>query len=401
MHADLVRQFRRLVEAYRSVALTTRGTPSPHEANVTNRYQRPRNKCFKVRNPLRATPVASARFGCINGTMTQGNSQRDSTDPEERGQDVLGQDDTNLADTTRAEQLSAVTGPGPAVRAHAEVQRLLAEPLRPGLYLVATPIGNLADMTLRALTVLARADVIFCEDTRHSRTLTAHFGITTHLVPYHEHNGARERPKILAQLASQRRVALISDAGTPLISDPGYKLVREAVEAGHHVESLPGPSAVLAALTSSGLPTDAFCFGGFLPVKSAARRTRALELQTVPSTLIFYEAPSRIAESLADLASVLGPRPAAVARELTKRFETIDRGPLDSLAAALRNTEPRGEYVILVGPPTATHVTDVTIEERLSSFLATMSLRDAVKAVADELGQPKTRIYDIGLKLKG
>lgn len=296
-------------------------------------------------------------------------------------------------------QTSAATDP--AARAQAELARLLAEPLPPGLYLVATPIGNLADITLRALAVLSRADVIFCEDTRHSRTLTAHFGITTHLAAYHEHNGARERPKILGQLAAQRRVALISDAGTPLISDPGYKLVRDVLDAGHLVESLPGASAALVALTASGLPTDAFFFAGFLPVKSTARRTRANDLRAVPSTLIFFEAPSRITDSLADLAGVLGPRPAAIARELTKRFETIQRGPLDVLAASARDLEPRGEYVILVGPPVASDVTDAEIQHGLTAALATMSLRDAAKYVSGELGAPKSRVYDIGLKLQG
>ena len=288
----------------------------------------------------------------------------------------------------------------PASRAQHEVTRLLSQPLAPGLYLVATPIGNLADITLRALAVLSRANVIFCEDTRHSRTLTAHYGITTHLTPYHEHNATRERPKILAQLAAGRSVALISDAGTPLISDPGYKLVREAVEAGHHVESLPGPSAALVALTTSGLPTDAFFFAGFLPVKSTGRQTRARELQAVPSTLIFFEAPSRIAESLADLAAVFGPRPAAVARELTKRFETIERGPLDALAIAATKLEPRGEYVILIGPPVAGATTDETIQAHLKTLLDTMTLRDAVRAATDAFGVPKSRVYDLAIKLR-
>lgn len=288
----------------------------------------------------------------------------------------------------------------PAARAQAEVARLLAEPLPPGLYLVATPIGNLADITLRALSVLARADIIYCEDTRHSLTLTAHFGITTHLAPYHEHNGARERPKIMDSLADGRRVALISDAGTPLISDPGYKLVREAVAAGHKVESLPGPSAALVALTVSGLPTDAFFFAGFLPTKTAARRARIMELQQVPSTLIFFEAPSRVADTIGDLAQVLGARPAALARELTKRFETIERGSLDALAAAGSAREPRGEYVILVSPPVAREITDELIEEQLAEALETQTLRDASKVIAADLGVPKSRVYDLGLKLR-
>lgn len=288
-----------------------------------------------------------------------------------------------------------------AARAQAEIARLVAEPLAGGLYLVATPIGNLGDITLRALSVLARADVIYCEDTRHSLTLTAHYSITTHLKPYHEHNGARERPKILEALGQGRRIALISDAGTPLISDPGYKLVREAVAAGHRVESLPGPSAALTALTVSGLPTDAFHFAGFLPVRSTARRNRIRELAAIPATLILFEAPGRIAEALADLAHVLGERPAAVARELTKRFETIERGTLGELAARFEQAgEAKGEIAILVGPPGEQEVGDEVIAAALATALTTMSLRDGARAVADTLGVPKSRVYEIGLKQK-
>jgi 16S rRNA (cytidine1402-2'-O)-methyltransferase len=283
-------------------------------------------------------------------------------------------------------------------RVSVDLARLMAEPLEAGLYLVATPIGNLADISLRALTVLARADVIYCEDTRHSLTLTGHFGITTHLTPYHEHNGERERPKILSQLADGRRIALISDAGTPLISDPGYKLVREVVDAGHRVWSLPGASAPLTALTVSGLPTDAFFFAGFLPARSTARKTRAKELASVPATLIFFEAPSRMAEALADLAAVYGPRPAAVARELTKRFETVSRGTLTTLAAAFCAEDARGEYVIMVGPPLIVAVTDAMIADRLVTALETMSLRDASRAIAEDLSIPKSRVYDLAIK---
>jgi 16S rRNA (cytidine1402-2'-O)-methyltransferase len=287
---------------------------------------------------------------------------------------------------------------GIATRAADEMQRHLAAPLAPGLYLVATPIGNLGDITLRAVSVLARADVVLCEDTRHSRTLLAHFAIPTPARAYHEHNAARERPRVLAELEAGRRVALISDAGTPLISDPGWKLVRAALEAGHRVEALPGASAALAALTVAGLPTDAFFFAGFLPPKAAARRTRIAELQRVPATLVFFEAPSRVAETLADLAAVLGDRPAALARELTKLHEEVRRAPLDALAAAVQGESIKGEVVIIVGPPQQAQITDADIAARLEGARKDMSLRDAAKAVAEALGVPKSRVYELGLR---
>ena len=238
---------------------------------------------------------------------------------------------------------------------------LLVESLPAGLYLVATPIGNLADITLRALAVLARADIVYCEDTRHSRVLLAHYSISRPTRPYHEHNAERERPRVLAELAAGKSVAIISDAGTPLISDPGYKLVREAIAAGHPVFSLPGPSAVLAALATAGLATDAFLFAGFLPPRQKARQDRLAELKAVPATLVFFEAPSRLAETLADIGAVLGNRAAAVARELTKLYEEVRRGSPDELARWAAEAEPRGEMVVLVGPPTAEAVTDETI----------------------------------------
>ncbi|MGQ0673846.1 MAG: 16S rRNA (cytidine(1402)-2'-O)-methyltransferase [Hyphomicrobium sp.] len=285
-------------------------------------------------------------------------------------------------------------------RVGADLASNLAAPLAPGLYLVATPIGNLGDMTLRALAVLARADLVCCEDTRHSGILLQHFAIPTPTRPYHEHNAAAERPRILAELAKGRRIALISDAGTPLVSDPGFKLVREAAAAGHPVVALPGPSSILAALVPSGLPTDAFFFAGFLPPKSAARRARVSELAAVPGSLVLFEAPQRVAETLADLAGLLGSRAAAVARELTKLHEEIARGPLDDLAVAFAARELRGEVVIVVGPALAVEVTDERIREHLDAALQIASLRDAAKAVADALGVPKARVYDLGLKLK-
>jgi 16S rRNA (cytidine1402-2'-O)-methyltransferase len=287
-------------------------------------------------------------------------------------------------------------------RAAEVLGRLVSEPLPPGLYIVATPIGNLADITLRALAVLERADVIYCEDTRHSRTLLAHYAISRPLRAYHEHNAERERPHILTELANGKRVALISDAGTPLISDPGYKLVRAAIGEGHAVISLPGASAVLTALAAAGLATDTFLFAGFLPTRQGARRSRLTELKTTPATLLFFEAPSRLADSLADIAAVFGNREAAVARELTKLHEEVRRGSAAELAQWAETAAPRGEMVILVGPPNAAalEVTDDAITSRLRTLLADLSLRDAAKAVAEDLGVTKARVYDLGLALK-
>jgi 16S rRNA (cytidine1402-2'-O)-methyltransferase len=287
-----------------------------------------------------------------------------------------------------------------ARRAAEEVESRLAQALPAGLYLVATPIGNLGDITLRALATLGRADLVYCEDTRHSGTLLAHFSIARTLRPYHEHNAGRERPRILAALAEGRSVALISDAGTPLVSDPGYKLVREALAAGHHVLSLPGPSAVLAALASAGLATDTFLFAGFLPARRAARRTRLTELKAVPATLVFFEAPSRLADCLADIDLVLGSRDAAAARELTKLHEEVRRGTPAELARWAAQTPPRGEIVVLVGPPVAAAVTDEAIAAKLTPMLSEMSLSAAARAAADELGVAKTRAYEIGIALK-
>jgi 16S rRNA (cytidine1402-2'-O)-methyltransferase len=278
-----------------------------------------------------------------------------------------------------------------------EMQRHLERELPAGLYIVATPIGNLADITLRALSVLARADVILCEDTRHSRTLLNHYGLAVPTRPYHEHNATRERPHVLADLAAGRRIALISDAGTPLVSDPGFKLVRACLEAGHRVEALPGASAALTALAVAGLPTDAFFFAGFLPQRSAARRARIADLKTVPATLVFFEAPTRVAETLADLATVLGPRPAALARELTKLHEEVLRSSLSHLAEELARKPVKGEIAIVVAPPQAGEVTDEEIAALLEGALRQMSLRDAARVVAEALGVSKTRVYDLGL----
>jgi len=287
-----------------------------------------------------------------------------------------------------------------AERARAVLLDLTERPLPPGLYLVATPIGNLGDISLRALAVLARADLIAAEDTRHSRKLLSHFGISAELSPYHEHNAARERPRLLARIRAGFAVALISDAGTPLISDPGYKLVREALDAGLTVISLPGPSAVLAALTSVGLPTDTFLFGGFLPVKSGPRRRRLAELKEVPATLVLFEAASRITKSLADMAEVLGPREAAVARELTKLHETVTRGRLDTLAAEFGG-ELKGEFVVVIAPPALEEdeIGDEAVLAALEQALKTESFRDAVRSVAERLEVKRARVYGLGLAL--
>ncbi|MBN9265375.1 MAG: 16S rRNA (cytidine(1402)-2'-O)-methyltransferase, partial [Hyphomicrobium sp.] len=207
-----------------------------------------------------------------------------------------------------------------------QAAREMAEPLAGGLHVVATPIGNLGDMTVRAVTTLARAHAILCEDTRVSRTLLVRYAIERPLRAFHEHNEDAEQARILAELAEGHAIALISDAGTPLLSDPGYKLVRAAIAAGHPVTALPGASAILAGLAISGLPTDGFYFGGFLPPKQAARRTRLEILATIPASLVLFESPSRIADTLADVAAVLGEREVVVARELTKRFEEVRRG---------------------------------------------------------------------------
>jgi 16S rRNA (cytidine1402-2'-O)-methyltransferase len=287
-------------------------------------------------------------------------------------------------------------------RASEALSELISRPLQPGLYLVATPIGNLADISLRALAVLARADLIAAEDTRHSKKLLTHFGVPGEMTPYHEHNAERERPKLIARLRAGQSVALISDAGTPLISDPGYKLVREALDAGLLVTSIPGPSSVLAALTNSGLPTDTFLFAGFLPPKQGARRSRLDELKAVPATLIFFETAPRLAKSLADMAVVLGPREAATAKELTKLHEGVTRGSLDRLAVEVEASETlKGEFVVVVAPPREdeSEVSDAKIVEQLEKALNMESFRDAVRSVAEVLQVPRSRVYELGLKL--
>jgi 16S rRNA (cytidine1402-2'-O)-methyltransferase len=267
-----------------------------------------------------------------------------------------------------------------------------------GLYLVATPIGNLGDISLRALEVLAAADIICCEDTRVTRKLSDHYAIATPLTPYHEHNAAVARPKILERLAAGDAIALVSDAGTPLISDPGYKLVREASQTGHSVTAVPGASAVLTALSLAALPTDRFFFEGFLPPKQAARQKRIAELARVPATLVLFESGPRLPEALADLAAGFGERDAAVCRELTKLHEEIRRSDLASLAQHYaRGGETRGEMVIVVAPPQEQQAED--IDALLRNALARVSVKDAVGEVALATGRSKREVYQRALEL--
>ena len=274
-----------------------------------------------------------------------------------------------------------------------------------GLYLVATPIGNIGDITLRALELLRGADVVACEDTRVTGKLLARLGIRTPTLPYHEHNAARMRPHLLERLGAGQAVALVSDAGTPLISDPGYKLVQGCVEAGVAVTALPGASAVLTALQLSALPTDRFLFCGFLPSKGGARRTAIEALAGVAATLVCYESAQRLPETLVDLLAGLGPRPAAVARELTKLFEEVRRGTLAELAAHYAAAgPPKGEVVVVIGAPTPLEtqaLDDAGLDGALRRALTRASLRDAAAEVARLSGRPRREVYARALELIG
>jgi 16S rRNA (cytidine1402-2'-O)-methyltransferase len=270
----------------------------------------------------------------------------------------------------------------------------------PGLYIVATPIGNIRDITLRALDILASADVLACEDTRVTQKLLRAYDITAaKIFPYHEHNAESIRPKLMARLRAGEKIALISDAGTPLVSDPGYKLVREATQENIAVYAVPGASASLAALVSAGLPTDRFLFAGFLSSRRAARRQSLQEIATIQASLVFFESARRLAHSLADLSDILGARQAAVARELTKLHEEVRRGRLDELAAHYAVAgAPKGEVVIVVAPPDRQPPT-ADIDRMLRDALGDMSLRDAAAAVSEASGQPRRKVYARALEL--
>ena len=273
--------------------------------------------------------------------------------------------------------------------------------LAPALYLVATPIGNLADITLRALEVLQGVGRIFCEDTRVTGKLLAKYAISTPLAAYHDHNADHVRPTILAALHRGERVALVSDAGTPLVSDPGYKLVRQAIAEGLQITAVPGPSAALTAVILSGLPPDAFLFAGFLPPRSAARRRALTRWAAVEATLVFFESTSRVAESLTDMAAVLGDRPAAVLRELTKLHEETRRAKLADLANHyLTVGPPRGEAVIVVGPPEPCPPDEAEVEARLRVALAELGVREAAARLAAETGLSRGALYRRALAIR-
>ena len=304
---------------------------------------------------------------------------------------------TEKTDSTRS--LSTRSDPsGPA----AASKRPPDAPPAPGLYLVATPIGNLGDIGLRALDLLGRVDVIACEDTRVTRKLLTAHGLHARLVAYHEHNAERVRPRLIEDIKCGKSVALVADAGTPLVSDPGYRLVTAAVAADLAVTAVPGPSAALAALLVSGLPTDRFLYAGFLPNKAAARRRALDELAPVKATLIVFESARRLPAALAAMAEVLGPRPAAVARELTKLHEEVRRDTLPALAAHYGTAgPPKGEVVVVIGPP-ANEVrapSDDDLDDRLREALGRGSVRDAVAEVARETGVPRQRVYARALAL--
>jgi len=271
----------------------------------------------------------------------------------------------------------------------------------PGLYLVATPIGHLGDITLRALETLAGVDIIACEDTRITRRLTERYVISAQLKPYHEHNAAMARPKILEKLAQGASIALVSDAGTPLISDPGFKLVREVCAAGHAVIAVPGASSVLTALSVAALPTDRFFFEGFLPAREQARRTRLNELARIDATLVMFESGNRITDTLGDLAGIMGERDAAICRELTKLHEEILRAPIAELARAADTLETRGEFVLVIGPPRADAqvMTQRDLDELLRSRLARDSVKDAVAHAVELSGRPRREVYARALEL--
>ncbi|HEU0098235.1 MAG TPA: 16S rRNA (cytidine(1402)-2'-O)-methyltransferase [Allosphingosinicella sp.] len=276
----------------------------------------------------------------------------------------------------------------------------LMNALPPGLYIVATPIGNLSDLSPRAADVLARAELIAVEDSRVTAKLLRHIGVKRPMLPYHDHNAERVRPRLIERMR-EGAVALVSDAGTPLISDPGYKLVRDARAAGIPVTTVPGPSAAVAALTLAGLPTDRFLFLGFLPAKAGARAAAIAEVAAVRATLVLYESGPRLAATLKALADGLGERDAAVAREISKRFEETVGGTLAELARRYAEAPPKGEIVVVVGPPgEAEAAGEAQVDEALREAMGRLSASRAAAEVAERLGVPRRQAYERALRLK-
>lgn len=280
-----------------------------------------------------------------------------------------------------------------------------AAKLPSGLYIVSTPIGAARDITLRALDILGAADIIAAEDTRNTRKLLDIHGVTLDgrkLISYHDHNGSERRPHLLEALEAGKSVALVSDAGTPLLADPGYHLARFVRDAGHNVATAPGASALLAALCVAGLPTDKFFFAGFAPNKTKARKDYFQSLSAVPSTLVFYESPKRLAKCLNDMVEVFsGEREATVCRELTKKFEEARPGSLQELADHYQEANtPKGEIVIVLGPPVKTEVTDDDIDQALLTALKDLRVKDAAKQVSQQFGIPRNQAYERALDLK-
>jgi len=273
--------------------------------------------------------------------------------------------------------------------------------LKSGLYVVATPIGNMKDITLRAIETLQQADLIICEDTRQTGKLCIAHNISTQKIAYHEHNASRSRPIILEKLQQGQSICLVSDAGTPLISDPGFKLVRDVREAKIAIFTVPGPNAAIAALAIAGVPTDRFCFCGFPPSKKSARKTFLQEFASVPASLVFYEGASRIAQTLADIAEIFSGREAVVARELTKLYEEVTLGNAKALATEFTANPRKGEFVILVHPPLVARASAGEIDDFLRTALETMSLKDAADATAAAFSIPRKSAYQAGLMIKG
>lgn len=305
----------------------------------------------------------------------------------------------------RKGHLTGSSGPaaagGDAARAPAD-DGANPNPLAPGLYVVATPIGNLEDITRRAERILAGVDLVVCEDSRVTGKLLRHLGVRRPMAVYNEHSAAKRRPELLRRLRDGARLALVSDAGTPAVSDPGFKLIREATENGVTVIPVPGPSAALAALVASGLPTDRFLFAGFLPSRDAARRATLTELAAVPATLVLFESAQRLAAALADAAAILGDRPAVVARELTKLHEEVRRDRLLRLAENYRGeSPPRGEVALVIGPPDAARSTapdQATVDRLLADALARHKPRVAAAEVAAVTGLPANELYRLALQ---